>query len=62
MKNDINWKSMQEFRGRVAGFKVTPADTTGAGDAFVNGLLNSLAFDLNLIQVLLVLKLIKEII
>ncbi|XP_041002715.1 probable fructokinase-7 [Juglans microcarpa x Juglans regia] len=40
----------KEFRGRVAGVKVKPVDTTGAGDAFVSGILNSLASDLNLIQ------------
>lgn len=29
-----------------------PVDTTGAGDAFVSGLLNSLASDLTLLKVL----------
>lgn len=47
---------MQEFRGRVAGVKVKPVDTTGAGDAFVSGILNSLASDLNLIQVPVVIE------
>lgn len=42
---------MQEFKGRVAGVKVNAVDTTGAGDAFVGGLLNSLAADLNLYKV-----------
>jgi len=31
---------------------VKPVDTTGAGDAFVSGLLNSLASDLTLLKVL----------
>lgn len=51
---------MQEFRGRVAGVKVKPVDTTGAGDAFVSGILNSLASDLNLIQVPVVIEETKE--
>ncbi|KAF6160324.1 hypothetical protein GIB67_019093 [Kingdonia uniflora] len=38
----------KEFKGRVAGVKVKAIDTTGAGDAFVSGLLSSLASDLNL--------------
>lgn len=38
------------FKGRVAGVKVKPVDTTGAGDAFVSGILYSLASDLNLFQ------------
>ncbi|KAK4364247.1 hypothetical protein RND71_015605 [Anisodus tanguticus] len=33
------------FHGRVNGIKVTAVDTTGAGDAFVGGLLNSMASD-----------------
>ncbi|KAL6291425.1 hypothetical protein ACE6H2_008935 [Prunus campanulata] len=40
----------QKFRGRVAGVKVKPVDTTGAGDAFVSGVLNSIASDLSLFQ------------
>ncbi|CAH2070312.1 unnamed protein product [Thlaspi arvense] len=39
----------QEFKGRVGGVKVKAVDTTGAGDAFVSGLLNSLASDLTLL-------------
>ncbi|KAK3035632.1 hypothetical protein RJ639_033160 [Escallonia herrerae] len=35
----------KEFHGRVSGIKVIAVDTTGAGDAFVGGLLNSLASD-----------------
>jgi len=31
-----------EFRGRVGSFKVATIDTTGAGDAFVAGLLHRL--------------------
>lgn len=38
------------FKGRVPGIKVKPVDTTGAGDAFVSGLLSNLASDLNLFQ------------
>ncbi|XP_048322083.1 probable fructokinase-7 isoform X1 [Ziziphus jujuba] len=38
----------QEFKGRVAGVKVDAVDTTGAGDAFVAGILWNLASDLNL--------------
>lgn len=33
----------KEFHGRVNGIKVTAVDTTGAGDAFVGGVLNALA-------------------
>ncbi|KAG7533860.1 Ribokinase-like [Arabidopsis thaliana x Arabidopsis arenosa] len=40
----------KEFKGRVAGVKVKPVDTTGAGDAFVSGLLNSLASDLTILK------------
>ncbi|XP_010443953.1 PREDICTED: probable fructokinase-7 [Camelina sativa] len=40
----------QEFKGRVSGVKVKPVDTTGAGDAFVSGLLNSLASDLTILK------------
>ncbi|ESQ43358.1 hypothetical protein EUTSA_v10014000mg [Eutrema salsugineum] len=40
----------QEFKGRVGGVKVKPVDTTGAGDAFVSGLLNSLASDLTILN------------
>lgn len=38
------------FKGRIGSVKVKPVDTTGAGDAFVGGLLNSLASDLSLIK------------
>ncbi|MBA0713619.1 hypothetical protein Golax_012644 [Gossypium laxum] len=38
------------FKGRVPGIKDKPVDTTGAGDAFVSGLLNSLASDSKLFQ------------
>lgn len=34
---------VQEFKGRIGAQKVDAVDTTGAGDAFVAGLLNSLA-------------------
>lgn len=42
---------MQEFTGRVPGVKVKPVDTTGAGDAFVGGMLSNLASNLNLFEV-----------
>lgn len=42
---------MQEFRGRVPGVKVKPVDTTGAGDAFVSGMLYSVASDPSIFQV-----------
>ncbi|OMO85965.1 Ribokinase [Corchorus capsularis] len=38
------------FKGRVPGVKVKAVDTTGAGDAFVSGMLTSLASDINLIE------------
>ncbi|KAK1399601.1 putative fructokinase-6, chloroplastic [Heracleum sosnowskyi] len=38
----------KEFKGRVSGLKVKAVDTTGAGDAFVGGILNSLASDVNM--------------
>ncbi|KAJ4951753.1 hypothetical protein NE237_028585 [Protea cynaroides] len=40
----------KEFKGRVPGVEVKPVDTTGAGDAFVSGILFSLASDPNLYQ------------
>lgn len=42
---------MQKFKGKVEGFKVEAVDTTGAGDAFVSGVLYNLASDINLYQV-----------
>ncbi|KAB5560912.1 hypothetical protein DKX38_005869 [Salix brachista] len=39
-----------EFSGRVKGVKVDAVDTTGAGDAFVAGILSQLAKDLSLLQ------------
>ncbi|EEF50435.1 fructokinase, putative [Ricinus communis] len=38
----------QAFNGKVAGVKVDAVDTTGAGDAFVGGILSKLASDMNL--------------
>ncbi|KAI6672271.1 hypothetical protein NL676_000177 [Syzygium grande] len=38
----------KDFKGRVGGVTVNPVDTTGAGDAFVGGLLYCLASDPNL--------------
>lgn len=42
---------MQKFCGRVPGVKVKPVDTTGAGDAFVGGILYNLASDPTLYRV-----------
>lgn len=38
------------FSGKVQGMKVATVDTTGAGDAFVAGILSQLAQDMSLIQ------------
>ncbi|XP_071706448.1 probable fructokinase-7 [Rutidosis leptorrhynchoides] len=38
------------FKGRVGGVKVKPIDTTGAGDAFVSGILSFLASDTHLYE------------
>ncbi|KAJ9171304.1 hypothetical protein P3X46_014691 [Hevea brasiliensis] len=43
-----NLKLLLAFKGKVTGIKVDAIDTTGAGDAFVGGILNKLASDLNL--------------
>lgn len=40
----------KRFKGRVPGVKVKPIDTTGAGDAFVSGILSALASDKNLYE------------
>ncbi|CAL0315980.1 unnamed protein product [Lupinus luteus] len=40
----------KDFRGRVAGVKVKPVDTTGAGDAFVGGFIYSIASDQNVLK------------
>ncbi|KAK7385685.1 hypothetical protein VNO78_31481 [Psophocarpus tetragonolobus] len=40
----------KEFSGRVKGVKVNAVDTTGAGDAFVAGILSQLVVDLSLLQ------------
>jgi len=44
---------VQAFKGRIGGVKVKPVDTTGAGDAFVSGILYSIATDQTIFQVLL---------
>ncbi|XP_065629615.1 uncharacterized protein LOC136067527 [Quercus suber] len=41
-----------EFKGRVGGVKVEAVDTTGAGDAFIGGILNILASYPNLYKIL----------
>ncbi|KAJ0558866.1 putative fructokinase [Helianthus annuus] len=40
----------KRFKGRVDGVKVKPVDTTGAGDAFVSGILSFLASDTSLLE------------
>lgn len=42
---------IQDFKGKVGGIRANAVDTTGAGDAFVGGLLTNLAANLNLYKV-----------
>ncbi|KAH9316625.1 hypothetical protein KI387_025252, partial [Taxus chinensis] len=39
-----------DFSGKVKGMKVKAVDTTGAGDAFIGGMLSQLANNLSLYQ------------
>lgn len=43
---------MQDFKGKVGGVKVKPVDTTGAGDAFVSGILYKIASDPSIFKVI----------
>ena len=51
MKAALTLDLVQQFKGRVPAVKVKAVDTTGAGDAFVGGILNILASDMNLYEV-----------
>ena len=43
---------MQDFKGKVRGANVEPFDTTGAGDAFVSGILCKIASDPSIFKVI----------
>lgn len=43
---------MQDFKGKVRGLNVEPVDTTGAGDAFVSGILYYIASDPSIFKVI----------
>ena len=59
IEKTVPYISLQDFSGRVKGLKVDAVDTTGAGDAFVAGILLQLAGDLSLLQVWQFIFLIK---
>ncbi|KAK3002128.1 hypothetical protein RJ639_022291 [Escallonia herrerae] len=44
-------RNLFHYKGRVPGVKVKAIDTTGAGDAFVGGILSILASDIDIYQV-----------
>lgn len=43
---------MQDFKGKVRGVNVEHVDTTGAGDAFVSGILYNIASDPSIFEVI----------
>jgi len=43
---------VQDFKGKVGGVDVKPVDTTGAGDAFVSGILYNIASDPSIFEVI----------
>jgi sugar/nucleoside kinase (ribokinase family) len=43
---------VQGFKGKVGGVNVKPVDTTGAGDAFVSGILYNIASDPSIFEVI----------